>query len=203
MITVLLGSKPLGLHSNVRAAIPISHGSMLHIKFEQGVLEIPPLHITEATEAKWRSFIAWEHHKKKWNGTFIGEMFSFTALLFNDLICCASDVQLLKDKGIIVDHLSTSNRNLVALFRSLTSGLDRGIVDTTYSNIIHDLNTYSVRNCLVQFLVMYWYSYSRISEWIYGLHKFLKRAYNFAAALVTLLTLVQTIYAILSYHRPS
>jgi len=33
-------------------------------------------------------------------------VFTFSSLLFNDLICCASDVQVLKSTEVIANHLN-------------------------------------------------------------------------------------------------
>lgn len=192
------------------SAVPIFTSSKFVVKFNNndGVLEIPPLKITQTSESKWRNFIAWEHHIKKWTKSSStgssGDVFTFSALLFNDLICCASDVQLLKNRGIIVDELGMSNHDVMDLIRSIMNGVDRGLVDSsTYSNMIDALNSYSATICVQRFPVMVWHYFSRIFEWIYGLHKFLRRGYNFAAALITLLTIIQTFYTVLSYHRPN
>ncbi|XP_020207723.1 UPF0481 protein At3g47200 [Cajanus cajan] len=167
-----------------------------------GVLEVPPLHITQTMEATWRNFIAWELHTTRWKKSVGRDLFTVRALLYNDLICCASDVQLLKNKGIIVDELGMSNHHLMDLLRSITNGVDRALVDSTYWNMIHALNTYNATNCVIGFPIIVWHYLSRFSEWLYGLNKFLRRGYNFAAALITLLTAIQTCYAILSYHYP-
>ncbi|MCI36008.1 DUF247 domain protein, partial [Trifolium medium] len=68
------------------------------------ILQIPTLIITQTTEVKWRNFIAWEHHKRKLktSSSYVSDRHSSictsSALLFRDLICCSSDVQLLKDR---------------------------------------------------------------------------------------------------------
>nr|KYP34416.1 hypothetical protein KK1_044625 [Cajanus cajan] len=153
-------------------------------------------------EAKCRNFIAWELHTTRWKKSVGRDLFTVRALLYNDLICCASDVQLLKNKGIIVDELGMSNHHLMDLLRSITTGVDRALVHSTYWNMIHALNTYYATNCVIGFPIIVWHYLSRFSEWLYGLNKFLRRGYNFAAALITLLTVIQTCYTILSYHYP-
>ncbi|KAJ1437406.1 hypothetical protein SESBI_03736 [Sesbania bispinosa] len=164
------------------------------------VLEIPPLHITQTSEAKWRNFIAWE--LKRSSKERPCSTFTSSALLFHDLICCASDVQLLKDRGVIEDHLKKSNRDLVNFFHSLTKGVDRGIIDPKYSNKFDALNTNSATNCATKIPILVLHYFCRFLDWIYSLHKFLRRGYNFAAIIVTLLTAVQAAYAILAYHYP-
>lgn len=190
------------------SAVPIFTRSNFVVKFNDRVLEIPPLKITQTSESKWRNLIAWEHHVKKWTESSStgcgGDLFTFSALLFNDLICCASDVQLLKNRGIIVDELGMSNHDVMDLIRSIIDGVDRGLVDSsTYRNTIDDLNSYSAKNYVQRFLVTVWHDFRQTLEWIYDLHKFLRRGYNFAAALITLLTIIQTFYTVLSYHRPN
>ncbi|WJX37128.1 hypothetical protein P8452_24928 [Trifolium repens] len=116
-----------------------------HFDESKGKLEIPRLIIEQTTEVKWRSFIAWEHHKKKLKtgSSSVADRRSIctsSALLFRDLICCSSDVQLLKDRRVIVDQSNKSNRDL--------------------------------------------------------------RGYNFAAAILSLLTVIQTCYAVIAYHFP-
>ncbi|MCI23581.1 DUF247 domain protein, partial [Trifolium medium] len=97
--------------------------------FDEGKLKIPRLIITQTTEAKWRSFIAWEHHKNKLKTSSCSvagrhSICSSYALLLRDLICCSSDVQLLKDRRVIIDQTNKSNRDLVAFFHSIASGVD-------------------------------------------------------------------------------
>ncbi|CAL0328276.1 unnamed protein product [Lupinus luteus] len=76
------------------------------MKFDKvkGILEIPPLHIRKTSEARWRNFIAWEHHKMKANSFDINnekqssEMDSYSykctnwvASVFKGWICCKSN----------------------------------------------------------------------------------------------------------------
>ncbi|KAK7395123.1 hypothetical protein VNO78_15665 [Psophocarpus tetragonolobus] len=188
--------------SQDNSLVPISGSSKFLFKFSDGVLQIPTLDITQTTEPMWRSYIAWECHKKKQQkksgNVFQGDIFTFLALLFNDLICCASDVHLLKNKGIIVDHLGMSNHDLVDFFRSITNGIDPRFVHSSYNDMIDALNTYSSTHCVVRFPVILWHSFGQFWELLL---KFLSRGYNFAAALITLLTVIQTFYAVISYHR--
>jgi len=89
-------------------------GLNFYFKFEYGILEIKQLHITKTTKAKWCNLIAWEHLqsnlRSKTRGGSGNCKFSSAALIFNGLICSEDDVQLLKDRKIVVDHLKMSNR---------------------------------------------------------------------------------------------
>lgn len=173
----------------------------------KGILQIPTLFITQKTEVSWRSFIAWEHHKKKLktgssSPADIRSVCTSSALLFSDLICCSSDVKLLKEKEVIKDDLKTSNRDLVAFFHSIAGGVDRGIIDHKHTTMFHDLNTFSRANYVTKIFILLRHIFSKNLDWWHKVPKFLKRGYNFAATLVTLLTAVQTCYAIIAYHHP-
>lgn len=121
-----------------------------HFDESKGKLEIPRLIIEQTTEVKWRSFIAWEHHKKKLktSSSSVADRRSIctsSALLFRDLICCSSDVQLLKDRRVIVDQSNKSNRDLVAFFHSIASGVDDGIIDHKHITMFHDLSAFRTK----------------------------------------------------------
>ena len=173
----------------------------------KGILQIPTLNITKTTEASWRSFIAWEHHKKKLNtGSSFGDdrrsICTFSALLFRDLICCKGDVQLLKDRGVINDHSEKSNQDLMSFFLSIVGGVDRAIIDKKHITMFHALNTFPTPNYATKIFILLPHFLSKILDWCYNVNNFLKRGYNFAATMVTFLTVVQTCYAIVAYHFP-
>jgi hypothetical protein len=170
-----------------------------HFYERKGKLEIPRLIITQTTEVKWRSFIAWEHHKKKLStrsssaADWRSSICTSTALLFRDLICCPSDVQLLKDRRVIVDQSNKSNRDLVAFFHSIASGIDSGIIDRKHTTMFLALNIFRTkRNYLTKIFILLRHYFSRSAWWEYMVF----------ASVVTFLTFVQTCYAIIAYHFP-
>ncbi|WJX37132.1 hypothetical protein P8452_24931 [Trifolium repens] len=178
-----------------------------HFDKSKGKLEIPRLIIEQTTEVKWRSFIAWEHHKKKLKtgSSSVADRRSIctsSALLFRDLICCSSDVQLLKDRKVIVDRTDKSNRDLVDFFHSVASGVDRSIIDHKHTTMFVALNEFSTKNYLTKIYILLSHYFSKILDLCYGVYKFLKRGYNFAAAILSLLTVVQTYYAVVAYQFP-
>lgn len=132
-------------------------GLDFEFQFEEGKLKIAALHIRKTTKAKWRNVIFWEHHKMDWkksgsnNGNDESQnsrisnsgtcgKFTSAALIFNDLICCADDVKILKDKNIIVDHMKMSNKELEEFIRTMSSGVDHGIVGSDYVKMVEKLN---------------------------------------------------------------
>ena len=175
----------------------------------QGVLQIPKLTVTKTTEVSWRSFIAWEHHKKKLKRSSCSvadrrSICTSSAFLFRDLICCSSDVQLLKDRGIImVDRSYKRNQDLVTFFHSIAGGVDRSIIDQKHTTMFHALNTFHSANYATKIFIILFHLFGKIFDWCYNVYKFLKRGYNFAFTLVTFLTVVQTCYAIIAYHFPN
>ncbi|KAK2361065.1 UPF0481 protein [Trifolium repens] len=191
-----------------------ARGLDFEFKFEKGKLEIAELHITKTTKAKWRNVIAWEHHKKNWKSTSMASgyesgdenpvstsspsgKFTFSSLIFDGLICCADDVKLLKEKNIIVDHLKMNDEELEEYFHTMSFGVDRGVVDSSYVKMVRELNNYSKAFFILRILKILWHLFKFRLEWLV---KFLKQNYNFVAALVAVLSLVQTVYTILAYY---
>ncbi|MCI26675.1 hypothetical protein A2U01_0047872, partial [Trifolium medium] len=171
-------------------------GLDFEFKFEEGTLEIAALHITKTTKAKWRNVIAWEHHKEDWKRTSSNTCGKFTsaALIFNDLICCADDVKLLKDKNIIVDYTKRSNKQLEEFFNTMTLGVERGEVGSSgYGKMVDELNNYYPTTYAP---IRIWNTFCHLLtyrlEWFF---KFMKKDYHFVATVISLLTVVQTVYA--------
>ncbi|CAJ2640468.1 unnamed protein product [Trifolium pratense] len=178
-----------------------------HFNKSKGILKIPRLIITQTTEVKWRSFIAWEHQKNKLKtrSFLVADRLSictFSALLFRDLICCSGDVQLLKDRRVIEDHTNTSNRDLVAFFHSMASGADHGIIDQQLTTMFNALNAFPTNNYLTKIYILPRHYFSKISDWCYSFYQYLKTGYIFSAYFLSFLTFVQTCYTIIAYHFP-
>jgi hypothetical protein len=192
-----------------------TEGLNFEFKFQNGELEIAQLHITKTTKMIWRNVIAWEHHKMDWKNISSSKdiweinrisssspcgKFTFAALIFNDLICCAHDVKLLKDMDMIVDDMEMSNNELKEFFRTLTFGVDHEKVGTRYVDMVNDLNEYYNAVFLP---IRIWKTMCHLFmyrlEWFI---KFFKKDYHFVAAVVSLATIVQTVYAIVAYHLP-
>ncbi|XP_020961154.1 uncharacterized protein LOC110263730 [Arachis ipaensis] len=98
-------------------------GFNFNIKFQRtnGTLEILQLHITKSTEVTWWNLITWEQGH---SGFSCKHKCTWAALFFNGLMCCENDVQLLKDKQVIMDHLDLGNRKLLEFFRSIVHGVN-------------------------------------------------------------------------------
>jgi len=176
-------------------------GMDFKFKFEKGELEIEQLHITKTTKAKWCNLIAWEHLQSKSRGGSGGCKFTLAALIFNGLICSKDDVQLLKDKKIVVDHVKMSNQKLMEFFRAIAFGVDHEVVDSgSYIQMVDDINNYFDTFFIKRIWKIVSSSFTYRHHW--WLLRFLNRNYNFVATVLSVLTVVQTVYAILAYNFP-
>ncbi|CAI8601057.1 unnamed protein product [Vicia faba] len=177
---------------------------------DSGVLEIPPLHVKKTTEVKWRNLIAWEQSK-----IWIRCQYTSYALFFNGLICCGHDIELLLEKGVIVNELNKSSEDLLALFRTISNGAEH--MDLSFSEISSRLNVYDYKGmkvnkvlqklpirtwhhcrCVFEIVEYYgrnWYNIL-ISDHIPTVWKFIGIV---AAALLLVLTIMQTYYS--SHNR--
>nr|KYP53837.1 UPF0481 protein At3g47200 family [Cajanus cajan] len=176
------------------------------IKFnnDDGVLEIPQLHIKKSTEVKWRNLIAWEQSR-------IGNRCKLTsyALFFQGLICCPHDIELLEHVGVLVNESEKSNEDLLKLFHTICEGVEH--MDSSYSEDCAKLNKYTTTTlltmlkkwpiviwhqcrCLFAIILFYWKNWYSIliKEHIPTVWKLI----GVLAAIVLLgLTVVQTYYA--------
>jgi hypothetical protein len=127
----------------------------------------------------------------------------WAALIFNDLVCSADDVQFLKDKKIIVDHLNMSNQELMEFLRKIPLGFNyhKAVVDSNiyYTGMVDDINNVSKSFVIKRIWSTVWNSFTYRQEWLF---RFLNRDYNFVFTVVSLCTVVQTIYAIIAYQLP-
>jgi hypothetical protein len=101
---------------------------------------------------------------------------------------------------IVDDDMEMSNNELKEFFRTLTIGVDHEKVGTRYVDMVNDLNEYYNAVFLP---IRIWKTMCHLFmyrlEWFI---KFFKKDYHFVAAVVSLATIVQTVYAIVAYHLP-
>ncbi|RHN58785.1 hypothetical protein MtrunA17_Chr4g0006121 [Medicago truncatula] len=173
---------------------------------DSGELDIPPLYIKETTEVKWRNLIAWEQSK-----IWIRCKCTSYALFFNGLICCEHDIELLQEKGVIVNDMNKSNEDLLALFRTISNGAEH--MDLSFSEICAKMNVYDYKGMKVTKVVQKlpirtWHQCRRVFE---ILMYYVRNWYNIlirdhipnvwkfigivAAAMLLVLTIMQTYYS--------
>lgn len=214
---------PEGVTSESRRASEARFDLKITFSKEKGILEIPQLHITETTEAKWRNLIAWEVNritleKQRGKKARFTCHFIFYAWFVQSLICSVHDLKLLKDRHVIEVHESMSNEDLMNMLRKITEGvpdaeIDHEIdMDSWFRQVINELNSYptTVDRARKTRKVL-GHIFRRVLTWIWykcrGAYGLLRRDYMpngwrviavLAAATALTLTAIQTHYAI---HR--
>ncbi|KAE9618151.1 hypothetical protein Lal_00041864 [Lupinus albus] len=172
------------------------------IRFVKGVLEIPPMYIEETSEVYLRNFIAWEQSR-----IGISRQFSSYAMFLRGLVCSSQDIELLISIGVLVMKDSNiSNEDLLTFFVTITKGVDQ--MDSSYSKLCEDLNTYSEVNHLKKFPILVWHycrlcveciRYSCKCSYRILIHDHIPNVWKFigivAALVLLVLTIMQTYYS--------
>ncbi|XP_042482043.1 UPF0481 protein At3g47200-like [Macadamia integrifolia] len=155
---------------------------LFDIEFDvnKGVLTIPTILIWDETELVLRNLIAFEQGE-----TYI-EYFTMYTAFMDGLIDTAKDVELLEQKGIITNNLG-SREDVVTLFNNINKQVVLG--DPYFSGVVKDLEEYHNKawNKRKAGLMQNYFNspWSSISVG--------------AAALLLLLTIIQTIFSILLF----
>ncbi|KAG2726623.1 hypothetical protein I3760_01G122400 [Carya illinoinensis] len=157
--------------------------NLFHIKFNNGVMEIPPLNIVDNTESIFRNLIAYEQHSQHIDLNY----FTDFATLMDYLINTLKDVELLRRKGIINSWMGDDEvvSNMFNKFCSYTHFSK----DFYYADIIKEVNKH------------------RDKRWNVRKAKLRHDYFNspwallsvLAAILLLLLAIAQTLFSILSY----
>ncbi|XP_043694508.1 UPF0481 protein At3g47200-like [Telopea speciosissima] len=108
--------------------------SLIHIKFKEGVFEIPPLCIDDYTDSFFRNLIAYEQYR--FDGAHYITSF---AILMDYLINSDEDVAFLRGREIIKNHLGHDNK-VSFLFSHLCSEVSN--TDFYYSELCDEVNEY-------------------------------------------------------------
>ncbi|XP_042520288.1 UPF0481 protein At3g47200-like [Macadamia integrifolia] len=169
----------------VEAGVKFRKGNpeeLLNIKFENGVMEIPPLLIQGSTERLFRNLIAYEQCNY-----FLPNRITSYVVLLDGFLNSSKDVHLLGEKGILENWLSTEEDASLFFSRAWTGG---SLQQFYYVGICQKVNAYYRTS---------WHKWRAT----------LKRDYfnnpwtiiSLIGAIVLLvLTFLQTLYSILSYH---
>ncbi|XP_008445188.2 UPF0481 protein At3g47200-like [Cucumis melo] len=88
---------------------------LLNIRFENGILEIPPLHIDDYFEPMMRNLLAFEHFPVEVKNTYVIPYLTF----MDYLIITEKDVNLLVKEKIIINDIGGSDREVSQLFNNL------------------------------------------------------------------------------------
>ncbi|XP_042971093.1 UPF0481 protein At3g47200-like [Carya illinoinensis] len=168
--------------SLVEAGIKFKRGksnmSILSINFNDGVLEIPPLLIQETTETVFRNLIAFEQCYPKCEAKFTSY-----AVLLDNLISTSKDINILCKNNILDSWLNPEDA--VQFFRKLYH--NTYVKEYHYLHICQKVNEYCQRRCprwraalVSNYFFTPWAGTSTV-----------------AAAVLLLLTLVQTVFTVI------
>ncbi|XP_011649818.1 UPF0481 protein At3g47200 [Cucumis sativus] len=159
-----------------------------NITFKNGVLEIPPIVIDHYFETITRNLIAYEHMDKIYK-----EMKVISYILFMDyLISTEKDVSLLEKAGIIVNDIGGSHKEVSKLFNNLSKFVNRSDNNSEYFKKFQGIS-----KALCEHRDRRWNKLKASLK-----HNYFNTPWAsisvFAATLVIVLTLLQTIFAVIS-----
>ncbi|XP_008229143.1 PREDICTED: UPF0481 protein At3g47200-like [Prunus mume] len=153
---------------------------MFNISFQHGVMKIPPIRVHKNGESLFRNLVAYEQCET-------ASIITSYAVLLEQLITSDKDVEYLAKCGIIENVLGY---DISLIFRSLSN--DVRPPNCCYRRLYCDVNEYCG------------FPWNRHKRMLRTYFKNPLELVNFATAvvLVTILTLIQTVYSILSYEKP-
>ncbi|MED6167940.1 hypothetical protein PIB30_007612 [Stylosanthes scabra] len=176
----------------------------IRFRAREAVLTIPPLHIKETTEVRWRNLIAWEQSR-----IWIRCKYTSYALFFRGLICCKHDIEWLENKGVIINETKMSNEDLLRMFQNIPMGAEH--MDPSYSELCASLDEYRAKRVtqvfhgfsiiswhycrrMLEVIMFYWRNWYRvlIRDHIPTVWKFMGVV---AAIVLLVLTIMQTYYS--------
>ncbi|KAG6625419.1 UPF0481 protein At3g47200-like [Carya illinoinensis] len=161
---------------------PISGGSLLDVRFSEGVLEIPSFPLDNTTEIYARNIMAWEQCAYP-DEAYVTDYF----MMLDFLINTGKDVDLLVQEGILVKGPGTNSRT--TLPTNLCTGISHWGINDDYGDICRQL---------VDFRKKHWYVILKSS-----LRKDYFRtpwmgAATIGAIFLLILTLIQTVCTVIS-----
>lgn len=163
---------------------------LLDIKFEGGVLEIPPLIIDDNTVPLLLNFVAYEQCDEDAK-PFFTNFFMF----FDSLINSHNDVEILHKNGII-NHVLGSDKDVANLFNKLCREIVYDLDECYLSKQMKGVNEYCKEYYATRWHV--WWT-NLIRDYFSSPWTFLSLL---AAIVLLLLTAAQTFYTVYAYYRP-
>ncbi|XP_068640712.1 UPF0481 protein At3g47200-like [Aristolochia californica] len=155
------------------------------VEFNNGVLELPHLHVGTTTKKFLMNLIAWEQCHP-------GDEKYFTnyAIFLDYLINTSKDIEILIESGVL-EHSLKNNEEVVQVFNSLSDNLVYTKLES-YDFLRKELNHYCGRRfnkwwarLMIDYFGSPWTTISLI-----------------AAAIIVLLTMLQSFFSVYSYFRP-
>lgn len=107
--------------------------SFLDVTFEQGLMLMPCLTISDSTNSLFRNFIAFEQSFPD-----CGSHFTSYCIFMDSLINTPRDVEILKQSGII-EHVLGSDEEVALLFNKLSRGITWDFKDSYLAKVFEDV----------------------------------------------------------------
>ncbi|OWM87263.1 UPF0481 protein At3g47200-like [Punica granatum] len=163
----------------------VEKGKFYDIRFENGILEIPVIRITDNMEALFRNLIAYEEHAPGNGVNYISDYMAFVDGLINS----TKDVELLRRKGII-ENLMGDDEAVSMMFNRMNKNT-AVTPDFYYEDIINSLTVHCEK---------------RWNIWLAKLKRnYLNSPWAVLSIVIGFLLVVmditQTAYAVLNYHK--
>ncbi|KAA8525019.1 hypothetical protein F0562_011343 [Nyssa sinensis] len=160
--------------------------TLLDIKFENGVMKIPPLTVDDFTENVFRNLIAYEQYLPQNHRLYVTDYVTFMDRLINS----PKDAGKLCHHGIINNWLG-DDEAISSMFNKLGNNVYINPSNFSYSQVFKDVNKHCGR---------------RWNKWLANLREnYFNTPWTIisflAAAVLLLLTLTQTIFSVLSYAK--
>lgn len=162
--------------------------SLLDIKFSNGVVEIPCFPMDENTEPLFKNLIAFEQIDPH-----IGNDITAYVVFMTQLVSTAGDASLCTKNGLIV-HMLDSDDEVPALFTRLNKQVSFTSDGHHYLKSLCHLLEAHYQSRLNRWIAWLWFHHFS-NPWL--------ALAAFAAVIVLLCTVVQTIYTVLAYVKPS
>ncbi|KAL4655101.1 hypothetical protein ACB092_01G426700 [Castanea dentata] len=154
---------------------------VLDLSFKEGVLKIPLLDFQDSTEVHVRNIMALEQCSYE-----INRYFTDFYLILDGLINTDKDVDLLSDKGIIVNSLGDNNA-ITSMINNLNRGIYRCNMNSNLYRLCEELNAFYEKP---------WQRWKALLRHEYFSTPW-RAASTIAAILLLVLTLIQTVCSII------
>ncbi|CAK9144930.1 unnamed protein product [Ilex paraguariensis] len=113
--------------------------SLLDVKFENGIMEIPPLRVDDDTEWLFRNLIAYEQYSGETGNTYMTDYMTFMDCLLNS----PKDVEILRHSGII-DNWLGDDKVVSTMFNKMCNHILVNVDSETfyYRKVFKEVNEY-------------------------------------------------------------
>ncbi|XP_030522596.1 UPF0481 protein At3g47200-like [Rhodamnia argentea] len=166
---------------------PRKSDRFIDVRFERGVLQIPPLTLDAFTRSLFLNCIAYEQCS-----CYCSKHITTYAVLMSCVISTAADAALLSEHNIIT-NFSGSDEYVARYFNNLTRGVSFDISISYLAGLFREVTRYHQNKWHVQ-----WSGIKR--EYFGSPWSFISAV---AAFILLALTVVQAFYAVYAYYRPS